>query len=550
MDSAVEDESEMDAETLAFEMDLALCQVRKQAEMDQEGLVSYICDYFVDFNGCEPGVDTICDIFGRIKEQLACDAREEFLDLNEDLSESEDDSDYGVSSDSAAEHYCSDCEDDVYIEGEDDVESESEIESEIDDDEAFDYLEEIEDEEELVNDPVFGAMWCSAIEHIQSIGKEDGVDMLWQIVEEFEGETGQQVTEEMVEVAMTAASTLDVVDSEDEETEDIEDLEMAMTEAVEIASALGSLHQQQFVNEICDLCAEENGEEPSLNKLYAIFGDVEDALAESEEEDDSEDDGDIDADTFAEEWSSAMDHIQSLAKSDQTAMVNTICNMYSEATGEEPSTPELYELFANIKASFAKEATDEVIAAELDDLVDDSEDEDYTIDGDSFYYGYDALDDVLYNDSLYEETDSADSDYEPELELSAMLYEQDADEDLAESTEEEVAEEEEEKAGEVDSDSEYSPDKDSYYYMSDYQDELASSSSDASSESESESEGDSDATYDPMNDLYNYPLDADFDESEEEEDDSDDEDYSLDKDAYNYSQDAEDDLGSAVEESA
>merc|ERR1711923_173519 len=129
----------------------------------------------------------------------------------------------------------------------------------------------------------------------------------------------------MVEVAMTVASTLDVVDSEDKETEDVEDLEMAMTSVVEIASALGSLHQQQFVNEICDLYVEENGEEPSLNKLYAIFGDVEDALAESEEEDDSEDDGDIDAETFEEEWSSAMDHIQSLAKSQQSAVVNTIC---------------------------------------------------------------------------------------------------------------------------------------------------------------------------------------------------------------------------------
>merc|ERR1711972_583495 len=100
-------------------------------------------------------------------------------------------------------------------------------------------------------------------------------------------------------------------------------------------------------------------------------------------------------------------------------------------------------------------------------------------------------------------------------------------------------------------DSEYSPDKDSYYYLSDYQDELASSSSDASSESESQSEDDSDADYDPMNDLFNYPLDLDFDSSEmeeSEEDDSDDEDYSLEKDEYNYSQDAEDYLGDESEE--
>merc|ERR1719300_1561424 len=200
MDSDIDDEDDEDADILAEEMEMALEQVRKQAQLDQEGLVDYICDYYVDFNGVEPSVDTISDIFSRIKEQLAADAREEFLEENEDGDE-EDDSDYAVSDDSAAEHYESD--------EEDDAETESEIESEIDDDEAFDYLEDIEDEEELVNDPVFGAMWCSAIEHIESIAKEEGVDMLWQIVEEYEGETGQQVTEEMVEVAMTAASTLD-----------------------------------------------------------------------------------------------------------------------------------------------------------------------------------------------------------------------------------------------------------------------------------------------------------------------------------------------------
>merc|ERR1719499_1698790 len=282
-------------------MELALEQVQKQAQLDQEALVDYICDYYVDFNGTEPSLETVSDVFSRIKEQLADEAREDFLEENVG-SDDEDDSDYAVSEDSAAEHYESDAEDDAFVSGESELETESAIESEVDDDEAFDYLEEIEDEEELVNDPLFEAVWCSAIEHIQSIAKEDGVDMLWQIVEEFEGETEEQVTEEMVEVAMTVASTLDIVDSEDEETEEVEDLEMAMTSVVEMASALGSLHQQQFVNEICDLYVEENGEEPSLNKLYAIFGDVEDALAESEEEEDEEEDGEVDAETFAEEW--------------------------------------------------------------------------------------------------------------------------------------------------------------------------------------------------------------------------------------------------------
>merc|ERR1712219_21754 len=159
-------------------------------------------------------------------------------------------------------------------------------------------------------------------------------------------------------------------------------------------------------------------------------------------------------------WESAMDHIEALAKSDQTEMVNIICDIYSEMSGEEPSTPELYELFAEIKASFAAEATEDVISKELEDLADDddSDDEDYTIDSDSFYYGYDAVDDVLFHDSAYDETDSADTDYSKNEDSAESAYAQDLEDDLAESTEEEAVDEEEEKAGEVDSDSEYSPD--------------------------------------------------------------------------------------------
>merc|ERR1719334_1353296 len=140
MDSSVSvsDDEGVDAETLAEEMEMALEQVRKQAELDQEALVDYICDYYVDFNGSEPSLDTVSDIFSRIKEQLADEAREDFLEQNLETDD-EDDSDYAVSDDSAAEHYESD--------EEDFLEENLDTDDEIDDDEAFDYLEEIEDEE-------------------------------------------------------------------------------------------------------------------------------------------------------------------------------------------------------------------------------------------------------------------------------------------------------------------------------------------------------------------------------------------------------------------
>merc|ERR1712217_304783 len=289
---------------------------------------------------------------------------------------------------------------------------------------------------------------------------------------------GNEVTEDMVEVAVTAASTLDLevvdVDS-DAEDEDVEDMNL-LAVAQDMGSALGSFHQEQLVNSICDLFVEENGVEPSLNKLFAIFGDVEEALAESEEEEES----DVDSE-------------------------------------------------------------DE----------DDIEDEDYTVDSDPFYYGFDALDDVLFHDSAYDESDSADSYYVPEFELSAMLYEEDAECDVVSSTEEEAdEEEEEEKAGEVDSDSEYSPDKESYFYFSDYQDELVEmSSSDASSsESTSASEYAGGDVYDPKFDMNSYASESfESEESEEEEQDDSDESYQMEKDEYSYSEDFEDDAGSEEE---
>ena len=587
-DNEVLDEMDFECSMLAEEMEIALEQVRKQAQLDQEGLVSFICDYHRDFNGYEPSVDILVDILGRIKEQLAEEARDEFLEMNQD-EDDEEDEDYEVDEDSDAEQYAEDEAEDIYIaeEHDFDVESDVETEDEIDgdDDVRFEYLVEIEDEEELVNDPVFGELFCSAIEHIQSIGREDGVSMVLDIVEQYEEETGQRVTEEMVEVAVNVAScsTLDVEDEDvDAESEDEEELAIEMQEAVDRARELGALHKEQLVNRICDLYAEENGEEMSLQKLYAIFGDIEQGLAEEDEEDKT---GELDADSFAHHFQSAIDHIQMLAKQDQEEMVDALCDIYCDYNGEEPSTPELYEMFADIKASFVEEAVEdlienelEVIEAEYEDEDESSvDDEDYSPDSDAFDYSVDAVDDVLYHDSEYDtnsETES-DSDYIAEEDTVDSVYEQDVEDDLSSSTESEVEvevqgdgdgdvddeNEDEQKATELESqsDSEYSPDKDAFDYFEDYEadqvypDSDVSSSTEKDSESEeSESESDKDSDYDPNYDLTNYLMDYEQfqkDEAEEEEDSDDDEDYSVGKDGYDYSQDLEDDLAETSEDS-
>merc|ERR1719189_762361 len=335
--SEVEDEEELDAETLAEEMELALVQVRKQAQLDQEELVDFIWDYYLDFNGSNPSVEAISDIFSRIKSQLAEEEREEFLSRNEELEE-EDDADYSVDGDSETEQYAADNVMDLELSTDSATESEFEAESDSETfEEALDYLEQyVDDEEGLVNNSVFAELWCSAIDHIESVARADGVEMVLQIVEGYQEETGKSVSSEMIEEAVIAASTLseEEVDSELSESEDEEDVAIDLMEAVEAAKALGAAHREEMVHRICDQFVEENGEEPSLNELYSIFGLIQECFAEEEVQDEA-DCGETDAVSFAEEWSLAMEHVQSLAKEDQEAMVDLVCDIYADHHGAD-----------------------------------------------------------------------------------------------------------------------------------------------------------------------------------------------------------------------
>merc|ERR1719242_22812 len=407
--------------------------------------------------------------------------------------------------------------------------------------EALEYLEQyVDDEEGLVNNSVFAELWCSAIDHIESVARADGGEMVLQIVEGYQEETGKSVSSEMIEEAVIAASTLseEEVDSEQTESEDEEDVAIDLMEAVEAAKALGAAHREEMVHRICDQFVEENGEEPSLNELYSIFGLIQECFAEEEVQDEA-DCGETDAVSFAEEWSSAMEHVQSLAREDQESLVDLVC-----------------EIFAGIKASFADEATEDLIEAEVAALEldgdesesEESDDEDYSPEEDSFDYQMDALDDVLYHDSASDEQDASDSDYLAEKDALELTYVVDAEDEVAESSESEVNEEDE-KASELDSDSEWSPDKSAFDYLSDYEAEHFYSSSSPSSSSESESASSVfDADYNPGYDVQDYSSDY----SEFVDSDEDDEDYSVTKDEFDYSQDLEEDYSeqSGSEESA
>merc|ERR1712039_1002605 len=85
-----EEEEYVDPDTFASEMELALANVRKLASYQQEEFVTRISDLYSLYNGKEPSVDDLADVFSGIKQEFADEAAEEILsELDEDIEQAE-----------------------------------------------------------------------------------------------------------------------------------------------------------------------------------------------------------------------------------------------------------------------------------------------------------------------------------------------------------------------------------------------------------------------------------------------------------------------------
>lgn len=99
-DEDEEDEQEVDPELFAKELTSALDNIKKLGKAHQAEFVGKLNDTFTELNGGPPSAAQISNIFGHIKEQLAAEAREDFLEIN-DKEDDEDDSDYKPDADQA-----------------------------------------------------------------------------------------------------------------------------------------------------------------------------------------------------------------------------------------------------------------------------------------------------------------------------------------------------------------------------------------------------------------------------------------------------------------
>merc|ERR1712228_1122208 len=88
-----EEEEDVDVEDFEKEMNLALDNVKNLALKHQEEIVNKFSATFVEYNGVEPTVNNLRNIFGRIKQKFADEAADDFLDCNYSDNDIDDDAD-------------------------------------------------------------------------------------------------------------------------------------------------------------------------------------------------------------------------------------------------------------------------------------------------------------------------------------------------------------------------------------------------------------------------------------------------------------------------
>merc|ERR1712087_659607 len=270
---------------------------------------------------------------------------------------------------------------------------------------------------------------------------------------------------------------------------------------------LGDTAQESLVNRVCELYAEENGEEATINDVRDVFAQVKRMFAEEaqqeqydetdEDESDAEelteteseaiseaesDVDELDEEQFADEFDLALEHVRELATAHRDSFVNALCDSMVAQSGQEPTAAELYGVLGAIKQCFAEEALEESdndsTQASDSAFEEESEEESYDPEQDSFDYGVDA------EDSMAFATSASDSEYESEShavsDVSSVV-------DVEDATESELESEQESEVDLSEQDS-YEPDEDSFDYAVDAEDDIVSSTESCFAEQESESE--------------------------------------------------------------
>jgi len=281
--------------------------------------------------------------------------------------------------------------------------------------------------------------------------------------------------------------------------------------AIENASMMGQIDGRKMLQKVRAQFVDEFGEIAVDRMLIdamrpfgidAAEGDI-DTEGETEDESDEEAVADLNA-----QMESALEYTRELGRLQQRDLVDSICGIYADLNGEQPTLQNLQQIFVRIKECFAVETKCDFLddANVIDNCSDDS---DYDANRDDFDYRDDLWDDVLYNDDA---DDGCDEDYAVESDEDEADYARDAlDEQTEGSDAEECGDGDDDDLG---SEASYDPELDAFDYCDDIEQDFE--------ESEEEQSEEEDADYNPKYDMFHYSADEadDVEETESEDDES------------------------------
>ena len=373
-----EEEEEKSMELMEEDWEDTLEYVRDVGRKDGTLLAQDLCDIFFDEFGEEPSLEELTDLWQGIQDELAMEA--------EEAEDSEDDEESDYDPDNEDDQFTAnvDALEDERYEATLDVDSDDDDEWE----EALDHIRTLgqQDGEELAED------LCDFL--AEELGEEPSLEQLtdvWQgiqdeLIAEAEEETVEETEEEIedssdddsdadaeynpynledqilatkdtVETEEFESTNFDeVADTEDDSNDDTEDDELG--DALEHVRNIGKEDGEALAQNIFDLLCDVNGdEEEAFEQLADLWGAIQNGLAmEAQEEsiDDSEDEDEVSED----EDLSPYETYQASAKVVANEWVSRGTEQFLNDEGREPTAEELLDTVRG----FASELADEVIA--------------------------------------------------------------------------------------------------------------------------------------------------------------------------------------------
>eukprot|EP01083_Nonionella_stella_P174396 604395_1 len=307
-EATADDEIDINTTQFRTEFEEALAVVRDVAKLDQELLVNGICNIYNDLAEEEPDVTQLQEIFGAVKDELADEAKQQFVVKILDEDEKESDSDYVLQNEEEEEEEESESEsefeasepdifEDNLLEESDDGdydpkqdESQGMMDEEEDlfDESSLSQEDEEEEElqlneEEMIETEAFEKEWNAAIDNVCFVAQRDRQTMLNNVRWQFEQETGEEATQEMM---TDAIKTFEICDDEGDALCDIDSDEFRkeFEEALLVVRDVAKVDQARLVNTICDISSDLCDREPDVTQMSQIFDRIKESLADEARE--------------------------------------------------------------------------------------------------------------------------------------------------------------------------------------------------------------------------------------------------------------------------